>query len=968
MNSKRARRYVKLIMSFTAGLWFFATTALAQSQAGSISGKTTAEDGSVLPGVTVTLTGVGAPQTFVTTSEGDYRFLGLHPGRYTLTAELAGFNNVVREAEVELRANTEVELRLAPSMSESITVSAEAPVIDRRNVGTGDVVNLEELENVPTARDPWVVLQSVPGVLVDRVNVGGNASGQQSYFVGKGVERHQTEWNMDGVAVTDMATTGTSAFYYDFDSFDEMQVQTGGADPSVRTPGVHLNLVTKRGSNELRGSGRWFTTDKSFQADATIPAEARDYLEEGGNSIDHIDDYGLEVGGPLVRDRVWLWGAYAANDIGNFSSGDALVATTKLRNFNSKLNAQLLPNNNAELFYMHGTKDVDARGLGPSRPIETARNQRGPGYMAKVQDTHVFSQNLYLTATFAKIGNKWDQTPIGGRDVDAWWSETGAVENYDGGWHRTYSYYYQDVPQTNARADGSAYVKVGNVNHELKFGFGYRDTPVSSGTVWPGNGNFGNFYDGYALAALTRPAVPRFGSEYYDSYIGDTVVLGNLTLTGGLRFDMQRAQNFASEVPANPVVPDLLPAVSFAGDDRALEWNGIAPRLGASWTFGQDQKNLIKASYARYLDQLGSSDAGASNPFYLVQELYYYWEDLNGDFTVQREEIDFDSGLYSFDNIDPDNPAAGYSPGRLDYDMKPPTTDELILGYTREIGDAFAVGANVSYRHRTNLLWDRYEKTRFGNDFYTSADYSPGAVTTGTLPDGTPYSVQTYALNDDVPVPVYYVTTNRDDYYQTYKGLELFLNKRMTSRWMMRANVTLMDWTQHVGDDAIVNPTPIVDGDSCTVCDGDDVGSNGGSDGYINARWAYSLSTAFELPLGLQLGAALTGREGYILPYYRRVNNRDGLGNQDVMIVPSFGSNRLPNMMNLDLRLARDFQLSNVGTLNLGIDLFNVTNERTVLWRDNRMYSADGTDNSENNWIETLQSPRVWRLGARLSF
>ena len=222
MNSKRARRYVKLIMSFTAGLWFFATTALAQSQAGSISGKTTAEDGSVLPGVTVTLTGVGAPQTFVTTSEGDYRFLGLHPGRYTLTAELAGFNNVVREAEVELRANTEVELRLAPSMSESITVSAEAPVIDRRNVGTGDVVNLEELENVPTARDPWVVLQSVPGVLVDRVNVGGNASGQQSYFVGKGVERHQTEWNMDGVAVTDMATTGTSAFYYDFDSFDEM--------------------------------------------------------------------------------------------------------------------------------------------------------------------------------------------------------------------------------------------------------------------------------------------------------------------------------------------------------------------------------------------------------------------------------------------------------------------------------------------------------------------------------------------------------------------------------------------------------------------------------------------------------------------------------------------------------------------------------------------------------------------------
>jgi hypothetical protein len=969
MNRNRAvRRYVQLIMSFTAGLWLLAGSALGQSQAGSVSGKVLSRDGSVLPGVTVTLTGIGAPQTFVTTTDGEYRFLGLHPGDYTVSAELSGFGNTTRKAIVELRKNTEIDIEMAPSVAETITVTAESPVIDRREVGTGDVVNLEELQNIPSARDPWVVLQSVPGIQVDRVNVGGNASGQQSYFVGKGVERHQTEWNMDGVAVTDMATTGTSAFYYDFDSFDEMQVQTGGADPSIRTPGVHLNMVTKRGNNELKGSARWIVTDKQFQADATIPAEARDYLEEGGNSIDHIDDYGIEAGGALMRDRLWLWGAYSGNDIGNFSSGDALVATTELRNFNSKLNAQILSNNNAEVFFMWATKDVDARGLSPTRPLETARNQTSPGYIAKLQDTHIFSQNLYLTGTFAKIQNHWSQTPIGGMDVDAWWSEAGALEGVDAGWHRTYQYYYQSVPQTNARADGSAFVKTGDLNHELKFGFGYRDTPVSSGTVWPGNGNFGNFYDGYALAALTRPAVPRFGSEYFDSYIGDTVILGNFTLTGGLRFDIQRARNFASRVPANPVVPDLLPETSFAGDEKSLEWNGIAPRLGATWALGEDRKSIIKASYGRYLDQLGSSDVGSSNPFYRVQELYYYWEDLNGDRTVQREEIDFDSGLYSFDNIDPDNPGAGYSPGRLDYDMNPPTTDELIVGFTREIMPAFAVEANLSYRKRFNLLWDRYEKTRFGNDFYTSEDYSLGAVTTGTLPDGSPYSVQTYRLKAGLSAPVYYVTTNRDDYYQTYQGLELVANKRMTNHWMLRGNVTFMNWKQHVGSDAIVNPTPIVDGDSCTVCDGDDVGSSSGSDGYINARWAYSLNTAVELPWTFQLGAALTGREGYIIPYYRRVNNRDGLGNQDVMIVEEFGSSRLPNVMNVDLRLSRDFRVASAATLNVGLELFNATNERTVLWRDNRMYSANGPDIETNNWIETLQSPRVWRLGARVSF
>ena len=115
-------------------------------------------------------------------------------------------------------------------------------------------------------------------------------------------------------------------------------------------------------------------------------------------------------------------------------------------------------------------------------------------------------------------------------------------------------------------------------------------------------------------------------------------------------------------MPANPVVPDLLPAVEFAGDDRALEWKGISPRIGATWAFGQEKKTVLRGSYNRYMDQLGSSDVGASNPFYRVQMLYYYWDDLNGDKTIQRGEIDFDSGLYSFSNIIPTIPAPDTRP------------------------------------------------------------------------------------------------------------------------------------------------------------------------------------------------------------------------------------------------------------------------------------------------------------------
>lgn len=950
--------------------------AQSLTQAGNIRGVVTGSDNTPLPGVTVTASGERGRQTFITDSDGAYRFLGLDPGTYTVTAELSGFATVTRKADVLLGRNTDVPLVLSATASEEITVSAATPVIDTRETATGQTIEEIELQSVPSARDPWVVLQTMPGVLVDRVNVGGNESGQQSYFIGKGVERHQTEWNLDGVAVSDMATTGSSAFYYDFDSFEQIEVSTGSSDPSVRTPGVHLNMVTKRGTNVLKGSGRYFTTDKDFQAEATIPAEAVDYLTLNANSIDHIDDYGFEIGGPVIADKLWLWGAASQNNIRNFTTGaGATIQDQQLNAINSKLNWAPTNSDNIELFYMWNDKQVHGRGLGTSRAtFDVADEQSGPGDLLKIEGTHMFSQNLYITANYAQLSNGYELRPGGGRDVDAYWvdpslvGEPGPFEDVVGSWQRSYRYFSQDVPQTNMRVDGSAFATTGSLTHELKFGFGYRDTPVESITAWPGTGSYGNFYDGYALAALTRPALPNFGSRYTDFYLGDTVILNDVTITGGFRYDIQRARNFGSSVPANPIVPDLLPAVEFAGDDKALEWTGLSPRIGATWALGAEKKTVLRGSYNRYMDQLGSSDVGPSNPFYRVQMLYYYWEDLNGDRSIQRNEIDFDSGLYSFANIDPDNPGAGYSPGRLDYDMEPTRTDEFVLGIEREIMPNFAIGAAYSYRYRDNFVWDQYEKTRGSNDFYTSADYEQATPLVGTLPDGTAYSVPTWRLKAGNPLPVFYVTRNRPDYHQTYNGLELTATKRFSNRWMMRGNVTLSDWKQHIGPNGFVNPTPIVEGDSCSSCDGDVVASSGGSGGYINSRWAYSLNAVYEAPYQLMFGAAIVGREGYILPYYRRKNNSDGLGNQDVMVVEEFGSNRLPDLFNLDLRVARDFRMAGGVVFNLAIDLFNVTNERTVLWRDNRMYSADGPDVGDNNWIEQLQSPRVWRLGARVRF
>jgi len=938
------RRYVRFIMTFTAGLLLIGLPLFGQTAGGNVVGKIVDDSGAGVPGVTVTLSGIGAPQVFVTDVSGNYRFLNQAPGRYDVRAELAGFSAIHRAVDVNIGASSEIDFTMKPAVSEAITVTSATPVIDVRNTGTGSDVNEQELREVPSARDPWVVLQTVPGVLVSTVNVGGNQSGQQSYFIGKGIERHQTEWNLDGVNVTEMQATGTSDFYYDFDSFQEMQISTGGSDPRLRTPGVQINLVSKRGTNDIAGSGRFFWTDKQFQDDPVIPSEAKSYLTSA-NSINQINDYGFEAGGPIMRDRLWFWGAYSKNDIDNFIAGPLIAQKTHLTSWNGKLNLQVLPQNNASAYYMFNNKTVHGRGLSITRPIETATDQSGPGHVLKLEDTHIFGSNLYLTGLVGIVENGYTLDPIGGRDVQAWWNSASYSRKHPeitSGWHRSYNYFHQDVPQKDYRLDGSKFVNVAKLDHELKWGFEYRNTPASSITSWPGNKTFGNFYDGSALAALTRDAVPKFGSKYKDFYAGDTIPIGNLTLNVGARYDWQSAKNFASSVPANPLVPDILPAVDYAGDAKALEWNGFSPRVGLTYAFGRNKQALVRGSYAHYLNQLGSSDVGSSNPFYRVQYLYYYWDDLNGDRDVQRNEIDFASGVYSFKNIDPNNTAAGFSPGRVDYGMKAPNTDELIGGVQYELTPGFAVSANYTYRKSRDFTWNQFEKTRGAGDYYTSADYVLAGTRTGKLPNGQSYSVPYYTLKPGVATPVNYVFTNRDDYTQTYQDIELSAVKRMQRNWMMRASVTLSDWKQNVGPGAIIDPSPLLRNstnsfDGCSVCDGGDVASGGGiGNNYINSRWAYSLTGVYQLPWQISLGAALNGREGYVAPYYVQFRDRRE-GTQKTLLVSDFDT-RLPNVTNLDLRIAKDIAIAGEAALNLSIDAFNVLNHRFFTAVNNRMY------------------------------
>src|SRR3954449_13584486 len=331
----------------------------AQLQKGNLYGTAKDQSGAALPGVTVTLSGQGAPQIQVTNEQGQFHFLGLSPGSYAIHAELDQFSPVdYPSVTINIGRNTSLEVRLQSAVKETITVTAESPLLDERRISTGATVAQTELEKIPTARDPWAILQTTPGVLMDRINVGGNESGQQSTYVGPGSTGDQAVWSVDGVVITDMAALGSTPGYFDFDAFEEMQVSTGGSDASIATGGVVLNMVTKRGTNEWRGSGRYYYDDKSWQSSTdtgSVDFPANQAVFKQGNRIVNVYDYGAEVGGPIVKDRLWIWGSYGRQKVHLLTIAD-VSDRTDLKTENIKLNAQILPSNSATAFYFNSEK------------------------------------------------------------------------------------------------------------------------------------------------------------------------------------------------------------------------------------------------------------------------------------------------------------------------------------------------------------------------------------------------------------------------------------------------------------------------------------------------------------------------------------------------------------------------------------------------------------------------------------
>ena len=240
------KRAVGLALAFVLALL---PAAFAQTASGNVYGVVNDESGAAVPGANITVKGVNtAPKSTTSDASGNFRFINLDPGSYEMTVGLAGFSTVKRNFSISTGQNLDLKYNLkVTTVEETITVTGEQPIVDTKKVGTGTTLTKEELSQIPNSRDPWAVLRTIPGVVVDRVNIAGNESGQQSSFQGKGSSPNDAMWNLDGVVITDMAAIGASPTYFDYDAFDEINVTTGGHD---------LKVADRRHRPELRHQAR----------------------------------------------------------------------------------------------------------------------------------------------------------------------------------------------------------------------------------------------------------------------------------------------------------------------------------------------------------------------------------------------------------------------------------------------------------------------------------------------------------------------------------------------------------------------------------------------------------------------------------------------------------------------------------------------------------------------------------------
>ena len=769
---------VQRIARFILGSVFLlvASSAMAQSSlSGAIAGVVRDTSGAVLPGVTVEAASpalIEKVRTAVTDDRGQYRVVDLRPGTYSVSFMLTGFSTLKREGielatGVTIPANAEMKVG---SLEETVTVTGASPVVDVQNVRTQNVISRAVLDSIPTSKtlDGYATLTLGATVGVSGQNVGGARGEFFSTISIHGTRGGEFQQNWDGFSIHLMQGGAGAARNYllNQSTVQEIALQTGGMSAETQGSGVQLNAVPKDGGNTLKISLSTNGSGPGLQSrNLTDALRARGVAE--AVSIKKLYDFGIGVGGPIRKDKIWFyagnrfWGAqeYVPGNYWSKTQG------TYIGRSDSGVSAYT-PDLSRRAFINKPNKDISGRmtwQVTQKNKINYSHSQQGnchcfwevdnnrapeaspdlhyyPSWLGQVTWSYPATNRLLLEGGVARPYTHIQAV----RGPDSKKTDIAITELTTGYIYNSFALGLTNSATAWAVLDGKTKgdwerqwyqrfaVSYITGSHAFKTGFTAQEGILNFDLEINGAVSY-NFASGLpsSIVQWTSPLSTEMRlRRNLALFAQDQWTIKRLTLNLGVRFDSINSYNPAQTAPGGR----FYPRTTFAEVKNVPSWTDFNPRLGAAYDLFGNGRTAVKAYLGRYSAPHTIQLAVPTNPANaLAQSASRNWNDnfygagdpRSGNFVPDcdlRSIVDNgECGILSNSNFGLTVPVTRLSPDLLTGRNKRPYNWQGSVSFQHELRPGF--GLNVGYF-----------RTAFGNFTYTdNLNLTPGSF--------SPYSV-----------------------------------------------------------------------------------------------------------------------------------------------------------------------------------------------------------------------------------
>jgi len=985
----------------------WATSAFAQVQTGSLTVRALDEQGAVIPGVTVSLTSPVMPReiTGVTDAGGVYQIPGLAIGAYTVKTTLQGFQTVVREDVLVRQGQTaavDIPMKVS-TLTEAITVKGESPVVDTKSANVNVSLDKNLLENTPGGKDIWNILEyKVPGLIFDTPDVGGNQAGLQRAFTARGTPNSQNTQLLNGVNVGDPAAIGFSMNYYDPSSFDNILVSSGAQDISVGTSGVVINMVTKSGTNRFTGQVLQTYQGHGTQGDNIDASLRAAGFRPNANAVDYITNTNVQAGGPMLRNKLFYFGSFNHQpthvNVPGFPAVSPLPVeladtsnqdTTDITTGTGRLTYQF----SRHKFDVYGSKqryDKPNRGAGSTVTQDSASKEYDIDNVVQGLWNWVITDRLFANTNISynnvhfPLYQKTGLQPL-----------TDVAVNPNVQYRNRTSSAIMFRERLEVQSNWNYYLPrfIGG-RHEFKGGFNNSFTPEDVDTERVDDVNLTFRSAATSATQLAGPVqVTIFNSPFTVKravmntalYLQNTYSIGRLTAIAGIRWE--RVEGYIPEqtrissryFPTGMTIGGLNVALNTGGivtqyvvPDRFAEvrnaplWKNWAPRFAGTYDLEGNGKTLVRASWGKYLDQIGTGTPGP-NPNGAVSQRYT-WTDLNSDLVFQPGNAAWDGTKYVGGEFGPlaNNGTSIPNPNRFD-PRERTYRNELTAGFDRELFPGVRGSITYISKREKNPITTIFVRTEDWASSYVSAPViDPGVDgVNGTTDDAT-----VAAFNIIPGLTPSGQTINSDRLATRYDGLELTVEKRYARGFALVGGYTYA--RTRVDLLSLSSPNALINAE----------GESGGR------RHLFKLTGSYMFPKQILFGANLRAQSG--LPFTRTftvaactttvttncLTPLPGDNNTTILAEPR-GSRTLGGLTTVDLRAGRYFRFGS-NRVELSMDVYNLANANTVY--DVRTGSgltnirASGDPTAPITQIQTFLSPsgvlgpRIFRFNVTYQF